>query len=236
MPGVRNKLRPNLLRVMAALAAGVPGAGYGQAYPAAGMVTPQPDPGPAVASYVVDPAAPGMSRDELIRALREKIKYVFVVFNENHSFDNEFGSFPGANGLYSDGRAPRDAAHTPGFVQSYAGADGKQVAVQPFRIGPAQNATFVDSVDHSHTGLAKKIDVQNGTAAMDGFAGDEYSRFASKGGDANVAMGTQYRPAGDELYRLRHHPVLLAIRQPLRAVRQHLRHRGHALDARTPSP
>ena len=38
------------------------------------------------------------------------------------------------------------------------------------------------------------------------FAADEYSRFASKGRAANVAMGT----AGDELYRLRHDPVLLA--------------------------
>ncbi len=157
------------------------------------MVTAQPDPGPGIAPYVVDPAtAPPMSRDELIGQLRAKIKYVFVIFNENHSFDNEFGTFPGANGIFSDGTRPRDAAHTPGFTQAYTGADGKQVTVTPFRIGPEQNATFVDSVDHSHTGLAKKIDVRNGVATMDGYAEDEYSRFAGKGGDANIAMGTQF--------------------------------------------
>ncbi len=163
------------------------------AQPARPMVTPQPDPGPAIAPYIVDPAAdPQMDRNELIRQLRQKIKYVFVIFNENHSFDNEFGAFPGANGLFSDGAQPRDAAHTPGFTQSYSGENGQQVTVTPFRIGPEQNATFVDSVDHSHTGLAKKIDVKNGVAAMDGFADDEYTRFASKGGAGNIAMGTQF--------------------------------------------
>lgn len=156
-------------------------------------VTAQPDPGPAIAPYVVAPgAAPRMSRDALIAALRQKVKYVFVIFNENHSFDNEFGTFPGANGLYSDGAHPRTAARTPGFTQRYTGADGKTVTLTPFRIGPEQNATFVDSVDHSHTGLAVKIDVKNGVAAMDGFGKDEYTRFASKGGAANIAMGTQF--------------------------------------------
>ncbi len=157
------------------------------------LVTPQPDPGPAVAPYVSEPAAgPEMSRDQLIAALRSKVKYVFVIFNENHSFDNEFGTFPGANGLFSDGTAPRDAAHTPGFTQSYTDAGGKQVTVSPFRIGPEQNATFIDSVDHSHAGLARKLHVTNGVPAMDGFAEDEYSRFASKGGANNRAMGTQF--------------------------------------------
>jgi phospholipase C len=157
------------------------------------MVALQPDPGPGIAPYVIDPAtAQPMSRAELIGQLRSKIKYVFVIFNENHSFDNEFGTFPGANGIFSDGAHPRDAAHTPGFTQTYAGADGKPVSVTPFRIGPEQNATFVDSVDHSHSGLAKKIDVKNGVATMDGYASDEYNRFASKGGAENIAMGTQF--------------------------------------------
>ncbi len=178
---------------VAALSVALPGVAMAQRLPVNRLITPQPDAGTAIAPYVVDPAAaPRISRDALIRLLREKIKYVFVVFNENHSFDNEFGSFPGANGLFSDGHAARDAAHTLGFTETYTGADGKPVTVQPFRIGPAQNATFVDSVDHSHTGLAKKLDVQHGVAAMDGFAGEEYARFASKGGAANIAMGTQF--------------------------------------------
>ncbi|MBV9813189.1 MAG: phosphoesterase [Acetobacteraceae bacterium] len=156
-------------------------------------VTPQPDPSPVIARYVVDPTTgPALPRDQLIQRLRQRIKYVFVIFNENHSFDNEYGTFPGANGLYSDGRAPRDPAHTPGFVQSYNDSSGTAVTLRPFRIGPEQNATFVDSVDHSHVGLARKLGVKGGVPQMDGFAADEYERFAGKGGAANAAMGTQY--------------------------------------------
>jgi len=157
------------------------------------LVTAQPNPGPAVAPYVTDPAKePAMARGEMIRRLRQKVKYVFVIFNENHSFDNEFGTFPGANGLYSDGRAPRDAAHTPGFRQTYRDANGQTVTVTPFRIGPEQNATFIDSVDHTHTGLAGKLHVVGGKPAMDGFAAEEYGRFAALGGTAAQAMGTQF--------------------------------------------
>src|ERR1700732_1761757 len=84
-------------------------------------VTAQPDPTPAVAPYVIDPAkdAP-LTNDEMAVLARKKIKYVFVIFNENHSFDNEYGTFPGVNGIYSDGYKDdvdqvRAAADTPGF-------------------------------------------------------------------------------------------------------------------------
>ena len=162
------------------------------------MVTAQPDPGRDVAPYVTGTANhPAVARNEMIRRLRQRVKYVFVIFNENHSFDNEFGTFPGANGLFSDGQAPRDSAHTPGFTQTYQDANGQTVTVAPFRIGPEQNATFVDSVDHQHPGLAKKLHVVNGRPVMDGFAAEEYDRFAKRGGPpdqapANQAMGTQF--------------------------------------------
>jgi len=47
----------------------------------------------------------------LIQALRNRVKYAFVMFNENNSFDHEFGAFPGANGIYSDGERPPLAVH-----------------------------------------------------------------------------------------------------------------------------
>jgi phospholipase C len=157
------------------------------------LVTAQPRPGPTVALYLTNLAnEAAVPRDEIIRRLRQKVKYVFVIFNENHSFDNEFGTFPGANGLFSDGHSPRDAAHTPGFTQTYRDAGGQTVTVTPFRIGPNENASFVDSVDHSHIGLARKLHVVDGKATMDGFAAEEYARFASKGGAAGQAMGTQF--------------------------------------------
>ncbi len=113
-----------------------------------------------------------LSPQTLVKLQRERIKYVFVIFNENHSFDNEYGTFPGVNGLYSNGLKPRSAEKTPAFTQTYTASNGLSVSVQPFRIGPGQNASAVDSVDHSHTGLATKIDVDpsTGVAKMDQFA------------------------------------------------------------------
>jgi phospholipase C len=157
------------------------------------LVTAQPSPGPAVAPFVSDLSAESaVSRDALIRQLRQKVKYVFVVFNENHSFDNEYGTFPGADGLYADANGPRDAAHTPGFTQTYKDAAGKTYTATPFRLGPNENATFRDSVDHSHVGLAHKLDVVNGTPKMDGFAQADFDRVAAHGGAAQEKMGHQF--------------------------------------------
>ena len=140
------------------------------------MVTMQPPTSdPLVADYLLDPSdAPPPSNESMARLLRQKIKYVFVIFNENESFDHEYGTFPGANGLYSDGVAPRAPDRTPGFVQDYVDSAGARHRVAPFRLGPGQNATFMDSVDHTHTGLAAKLAVHNGTPHMTGFAQVEY--------------------------------------------------------------
>ena len=157
------------------------------------MVHLQPDAGPDIAPFVIDPAAnPAPSRDALIAQLRKKVRYVFVIFNENHSFDNEYGTFPGADGLFSDGLKPRDAEHTPGFIQHYTDETGADRTVQPFRIGPEQNATFLDSVDHSHKGLAKKLALKDGQPTMTGFAQTEFGRFLASGGVASAALGKQY--------------------------------------------
>ena len=156
-------------------------------------VTTQPDVTPDVTRYLNDPhKEPKLPLKLLTKLLHERIKYVFVIFNENHSFDNEYGTLPGVNGLYSDGQKPRDPKKTPGFTQTYTDAKGVTVTVQPFRLGPEQNSSVVDSVDHSHTGLATKLHVVNSKPQMDQFAYDEYTRFASKGGAANIAEGKQF--------------------------------------------
>ena len=194
----RGGSRPALLATVLLLQLSLGAGCAGPASPLAWQkpsVTPQPDIPPQITPYFNDPAAdPEISRERLTELLRQRIKYVVVIFNENHSFDNEFGSFPGANGIYSDGLKPRPAGDTPGFFQSYTDLNGRNVTVQPFRIGPGQNASVVDSVDHSHTGLASKlnVDAATGTARMDQFAFDEYHRFAKMGGQGNADRGTQF--------------------------------------------
>ncbi len=43
--------------------------------------------------------------------LRDRVKYVFVIYQENRSFDHYFGTYPGANGIYTP------AAYLHGFTQ-----------------------------------------------------------------------------------------------------------------------
>ena len=47
------------------------------------------------------PAAP--SAAQIDRLLATRIKHVFIIYQENRSFDAEFGTFPGANGIWSPG-------------------------------------------------------------------------------------------------------------------------------------
>jgi len=182
------------LRGASALAAS---AALTQAALAAALVTAQPDPSADAAPYfVADTDARWTGADwsqQDIEMLRQKVKYVFVIFNENRSFDHEYGTFPGVNGLYSDEKNPRSPADTPGFTQTYVDANtGETVMVQPFRVGPEQNSTFKDSTDHSHAGLAAKIDVENGVPRMDKFALVEWQRYARSGSARGEAMGKQF--------------------------------------------
>jgi len=163
------------------------------------IVTAQPNLNATVSKYAISPQKdPPLTNAQMAALVRNKIKYVFVIFNENESFDHEFGTFPGVNGLYSDGQNPRSPADTSGFYQTYTDVYGNVSAViQPFLIGPTQNATFADSTDHSHTGLAFKLDVNaaTGVAAMDKFVQDEYNRYA--GTQANPGTTAKQKEGAD---------------------------------------
>jgi len=161
------------------------------------LIATQPDPQADVAPFFVADKDPRWHdaawSAEDIALLRQKVKYVFVIFNENRSFDHEYGTLPGVNGIYSDGKRPRAPAVTPGFTETYLDTNtGETITVEPFRLGPEQNSTIKDSTDHSHTGLAAKIDVKDGVAQMDKFAFVEWSRYAHLAGAAGEAMGKQF--------------------------------------------
>jgi len=46
-------------------------------------------------------ASSGVAQPSPEHALRTKIKHIFIIYQENHSFDNYFGTFPGADNLAS---------------------------------------------------------------------------------------------------------------------------------------
>lgn len=117
-----------------------------------------------------------LTHAQKLALLRQHIKYVFVLFQENRSFDFYFGTYPGANGLFSQA-----AAKTPGFVQPIVNTDGTVGTISPFRIPLTVknvNGNTVpiypadtDSVNHSHTAYIQKIDLQkDGTTRNDGYA------------------------------------------------------------------
>jgi phospholipase C len=113
---------------------------------------------------------PKMSHKQLLSLLRQRVKYVFVLYQENRSFDSYFGTFPGVEGIYS-----RPASLTPGFNQFVQNLDGTQQPIQPFLIGAKEYASDLDDIKHSHVALVKKMDVVDGKPRMDQFAmGEEF--------------------------------------------------------------
>jgi phospholipase C len=120
---------------------------------------------------------PRLTADQVRSLVEKKIKYIFVIYQENRSFDSYFGTFPGADGLFS-----QPASKTPGFVQAIVNTDGSAGTISPFRIGPREYAADTDDVDHSHNLIVEKMDVHDGVARMDHFAVSEerkYSPFAN---------------------------------------------------------
>ncbi len=149
-----------------------------------------------VNKYYISPAAEtGVEYMALVNLIRSKIKYVFVFYQENRSFDSYFGTFPGANGLFS-----QPAAQTPGFYQTLTDTtlnattgQPNTVTVQPFRIGPSDTcphstvngavsastcyAADTDDIDHSHPRIVSKMDIQNDVPKMDQFAEVEELKY-----------------------------------------------------------
>ncbi len=121
---------------------------------------------------------PALTTAAKIALLRQKVKYVFVLFQENRSFDFYFGTFPGAHGLYS-----QSASATPGFSQAIVNTDGSVGTVSPFLIPQTVKATTgatvpiypadTASVDHSHAGIVNSQHFVAGVSQNDRFALDE---------------------------------------------------------------
>ena len=151
-----------------------------------------------VAKYRIPSSSePILSAEQLTHLLQEKIKYIFVLYQENRSFDSYFGTFPGADGLFS-----RPGKSTPGFYQPLRNSDGTTGEIHPFRIGPqdqlpncaetsAENcklyASDTDDLDHSHPGIVAKMDIVRGTAQMDRFALTEEQEHSQSGHPSLVA-------------------------------------------------
>ena len=143
-----------------------------------------------------------------IALLRQKVKYVFVLFQENRSYDHYFGTYPGAIGLTSTypGAVAADAYSQPAtaFPASYnslianAGAAPLTYStISPFLIPRTivnQALATVQlypedtySVDHSHGGYVNDFHADaatKSTTVNDGYALDQQGLHFS--GDAST--------------------------------------------------
>ena len=144
-----------------------------------------------------------LSHDAKLALLRQRVKYVFVLFQENRSFDFYFGTYPGADGLFS-----RPAGQTPGFVQPIVNVDGSVGTISPFRI-PAtitdKNGKVVPlypqdtaSVNHSHITSVQKLHLDaNDIAANDRYAVAEEGVILNKDGKPNHAPTLSRKQMGE---------------------------------------
>ncbi len=148
------------------------GSGSGGAQSTAGDktadVTIAPKSGAVVTAQVIDAAnEPVIAAEEKLQLIRLRIKYVFVLFQENRSFDFYFGSYPGADGLYAGPNGPYVPGQVAGFTQTIVNTDGTLGTVTPFRIPAtvtdARGKTVplypadIASVNHAHLAMVSKI-------------------------------------------------------------------------------
>ncbi len=135
--------------------------------------------------------------------LRQRIKYVFVLFQENRSFDHYFATYPGADGLFSGGRL----IDAPGTHQLIRNTDGSYGSISPFLIPRAIRAVNgavvplypedIASVDHSHHGIVRSLHIVHDdglVARNDGFALDQEGLAFS--GDASTPENVVERRTG----------------------------------------
>jgi phospholipase C len=148
-----------------------------------------------------DDDVPYLSHEQKLELIRHHIKYVFVIFHENESFDHYFGTFPGANGLFSAPHDTTPANATPSFVQKYLDTSLNTVTISPFLMPQAvqtSGGTIVPiypadliSVDHSHQGMANSLDEDQttGVAANDRYAMDQESLTTDGSGNIVTSKG-----------------------------------------------
>ncbi|HEY2120163.1 MAG TPA: alkaline phosphatase family protein [Candidatus Acidoferrum sp.] len=138
---------------------------------------------------------PYLSYEQKLELLRKKIKYVFVLFQENRSFDFYFGTYPGARALFS-----QPADKTPGFVQPIVLTSGTVGTISPFLI--PQTTTDVngktvllypedtDSVNHAHVGIDAKLHLDsNHLAQNDRYAFVEEGLTGALSADGSTYTG-----------------------------------------------
>jgi len=168
-----------------------------------------------------DPAAQTpLTVAQKIALLQQKVKYVFVLFQENRSFDHYFGTYPGVNGLFATypGAQPTDPYSQPAnafgsYNSVIRDTTGAYITINPFLIPRTiqnvnnQNVQLYPedtySVDHSHAGYINDFHADAATKSKplnDGYPLDQqglhYATDAS-GPTAPIVNGSGVAPTSN---------------------------------------
>ena len=129
------KTRSRIPALMAAYVALLPCSWAGAQNPNT-AVTIAPKSSEAVKGKTVDPAKEvSLTQAQKLALLQKNIKYVFVLFQENRSFDFYFGTLP-----WRAWAVLQPPAQTPGFYQKLVNTDGYDRHHHPFNIPQLRSA------------------------------------------------------------------------------------------------
>ena len=157
----------------------------------------------STAAYAAAPPAPDLTLQQKVALLQQHVKYVFVIFHENESFDHFFGTFPGANGLFAAPSGFTPANQTGNFTQRYLDTSLNTVTQTPFLmpqavqkggynsggvVVPIYPADLI-SVDHSHQGMANDLHISSGVAANDRYSMDQEGLTTDASGNIVKSSG-----------------------------------------------
>jgi len=170
------------------------------------------DPVNTTGAYHSVAAMTSLSAATKLALMQQNIKYVFVIFQENRSFDHYFGTFPGVNGLFQTypGASPSDQYAQPGntfssFKSTIVNVDGTTSTVSPFLVprtivnnAGASVSIYPESilsVDHAHTGYINDYHADRATRSIpqnDGYPLDQEGYYWAT--DSSVAPATISTP------------------------------------------
>ncbi len=165
------------------------------------------------AAWATAPKLQGiLTAKQKIELLRQKVKYVFVLFQENRSFDAYFGTYPGANGLFATykGRNKNDPYAMPAkdlasFNSVILNTDGTAGVVTPFllprtitNVNGATTQVWPEdtySVSHAHGGYITDFHLDAATKSIpqnDGYALTQEGLYYSTAASGTAALPTIY--------------------------------------------
>jgi phospholipase C len=204
----------NLLGISPALAASLPNPAAPE--PAITTATSSSSYGYTSPYFHDSGAQTALTMAQKLALLQSQVKYVFVLFQENRSFDHYFGTYPGANGLYGTfpGANASDPYAQPGNTVSSASSviqnvDGTWATISPWllprTITDVNGATVqlypesIYSVDHSHAGYINDLHADQATKSTtlnDGYPLDQEGLHYSTNASGLANTGTIVKSNG----------------------------------------